>query len=146
MEYQKQYNKNHVAVSNALQTNGYALNEEWCQFLKENHFLVGLSLDGTEEIHNAHRHDKAGNGTYARSKHAADLMDQYQVGYNILTVVTADIAERRRDLRRIPEKWLALPAIHPLSGSHGGRPRKDFLRSEPGTVRLFSDPAFPALV
>lgn len=52
-EYQKQYNKNHVAVSNALQTNGYALNEEWCQFLKENHFLVGLSLDGTEEIHNA---------------------------------------------------------------------------------------------
>lgn len=96
MEYQKQYNKNHVAVSNALQTNGYALNEEWCQFLKENHFLVGLSLDGTEEIHNAHRHDKAGNGTYARIKHAADLMDQYQVDYNILTVVTADIAERSK--------------------------------------------------
>ena len=67
-----------------FQTNGFALDEAWCQFLKEHHFLVGLSIDGTEEIHNAHRHDKAGNDTYARIKHAANLMDQYEVDYNIL--------------------------------------------------------------
>lgn len=124
MEYQKQYNKNHVAVSNALQTNGYALNEEWCQFLKENHFLVGLSLDGTEEIHNAHRHDKAGNGTYARIKHAADLMDQYQVDYNILTVVTADIAERIEEIYAEYRKngWhyqQYIPCLDPMEEGHG---------------------------
>ena len=111
MEYQKQYNKNHVAVSNALQTNGYALNEEWCQFL-------------TEEIHNAHRHDKAGNGTYARIKHAADLMDQYQVDYNILTVVTADIAERIEEIYAEYRKngWhyqQYIPCLDPMEEGHG---------------------------
>ena len=98
VKYQNQYNKNHVFISNALQTNGFALDKEWCRFLSENHFLVGLSVDGTEEIHNAHRHDKAGNGTYARIRQAAKLMDQYQVEYNILTVVTSDVAEHIEEI------------------------------------------------
>ena len=55
IEFQNQYNRNHVQVQNALQTNGYAITEEWCQFFKDNHFLIGLSVDGTEEIHNSTR-------------------------------------------------------------------------------------------
>ena len=98
MEYQRQYNKHQISVSNALQTNGFALDEAWCQFLKEHHFLVGLSIDGTEKIHNAHRHDKTGNDTYARVRHAAKLMDQYEVDYNILTVVTSDVAEHIEEI------------------------------------------------
>ncbi len=38
--YQKQYNKNQIQVHNALQTNGYVIDEEWCRFFKENHFLL----------------------------------------------------------------------------------------------------------
>lgn len=89
---QNQYNKNHIPVSNSLQTNGYALDESWCRFLHDHKFLVGLSVDGTEAIHDTWRHDLAGNGTYARIRRAAALMDQFQVDYNILTVVTADVA------------------------------------------------------
>ena len=52
--WQKQYNQNHVRVQNAFQTNGYLIDEEWCEFFWEHQFLVGLSLDGTPEIGRAH--------------------------------------------------------------------------------------------
>lgn len=42
-------------ITNAIQTNGTLLTEAWCQFLKRNHFLVGISLDGPADIHNAYR-------------------------------------------------------------------------------------------
>jgi uncharacterized protein len=90
--YQKKYNKNHIRVDNALQTNGYALDEAWCRFLKENHFLVGVSVDGTKEIHDSYRHDKRGNGTYDKVLQGVGLLDQYQVDYNILTVVNRKVA------------------------------------------------------
>lgn len=93
IEYQKQYNKNRVYVSNAIQTNGYALNEEWAKFFKENHFLVGFSLDGTKENHDLYRHNTEGEGTYDRILKSINLMDAYGVDYNILTVVTKDTAE-----------------------------------------------------
>lgn len=60
--------------------------------LAENHFLVGLSVDGTKETHDACRHDKKGNGTYDVVIKAAELMDAYGVEYNILTVVTEKTA------------------------------------------------------
>lgn len=77
IEFQNQYNRNHVQVQNALQTNGYAITEEWCQFFKDNHFLIGLSVDGTEEIHNSMRHTHSGSGTFARVNQTAMLMDEY---------------------------------------------------------------------
>ena len=64
--YQKQYNKNHMHVTNALQTNGFSLTQEWCAFLKENNFWVGLSVDGTKEIHDSLRHTKTGTDTFQR--------------------------------------------------------------------------------
>ena len=93
MIYEKQYNKNGVRITNALQTNGLALNEEWCRFFQENHFLVGISIDGTKALHDLHRHTKAGGPTYDRILQATRLMDRYQVDYNILTVVNRQVAE-----------------------------------------------------
>lgn len=93
IEYQKQYNKKNIPIKNALQTNGYTLTEEWCRFFKENNFLIGLSVDGTENIHNSLRHSKTGKDTFQRILHSTKLMDQYQVDYNILTVVTSQIAQ-----------------------------------------------------
>ncbi len=91
--FEKQYNKYHIRVDNALQTNGYALDEEWCRFFAENHFLIGLSVDGTKEIHDSLRHSKTGKGTFDKVRAAADMMDSLGVDYNILTVVTPQIAE-----------------------------------------------------
>lgn len=92
ISYQQQYNKNHIRVQNVLQTNGYAIDETWCKFFKENGFLIGLSVDGTPEIHDSLRHTKSGGKTFARINQAAKLLDKYEVDYNILTVVTPQLA------------------------------------------------------
>lgn len=93
IEYQNKYNRNGVRIYNSLQTNGYLIDEKWCEFFKKENFLIGLSVDGTEEIHNNLRKDKLGIGTYEKVLKAAKLFDKYGVEYNILTVVTSFIAE-----------------------------------------------------
>lgn len=62
----------------------------------ENHFLVGVSLDGLKEIHDRYRLDAAGKGTYQRVISAIRLLEKHQVEYNILTVVTAATARKAR--------------------------------------------------
>jgi uncharacterized protein len=56
IQYQKPY-RNHYTIDNALQTNGMLLNDEWCRFLKDTDWLVGLSLDGPETVHSYYRKD-----------------------------------------------------------------------------------------
>ena len=85
-------NPKKLKIHYALQTNGYLINEEWAAFLGENHFLVGVSLDGLKEIHDRYRLDAAGKGTYQRLISAIRLLEKHQVEYNILTVVTAATA------------------------------------------------------
>lgn len=123
MEYQRQYNRNQVRVTNALQTNGYALDGEWCRFLKENDFLVGLSVDGTKEIHDAHRRGRDGGVTYERAVRAARLMEQHGVVYNILTVVTADTASHVEEIYENYKRngWdfqQYIPCLDPLGDGH----------------------------
>lgn len=92
--YQKQYNHNRIRITNALQTNGYALDEEWCRFFRENDFLIGISVDGTRQLHDAMRHDGAnGQGTYDRVLKSIRMLEQFGVDYNILTVVTEQTAQ-----------------------------------------------------
>ncbi len=92
MEYQRQYNKRGIQVMNALQTNGYTIDEEWCRFFRDNHFLVGVSVDGTQWIHDTYRHDKSGGPTHQRVLHSIELFERYGVDYNILTVVNEKVA------------------------------------------------------
>ena len=62
MELQKKYRKRATLVENTFQTNGILLNGEWCRFFRENNFLIGLSLDGPQELHDFYRKDKRGHG------------------------------------------------------------------------------------
>ena len=97
--YQKQYNFHHIQVTNALQTNGYGLNEEWCRFLKENNFLVGVSVDGTRALHDQYRRTAgSGRDTYETVEKNIALLDRYGVDYNILTVVTEDTARHAKEI------------------------------------------------
>ena len=91
--YQKKYNRNRVRIQNALQTNGLLLDDDWCRFFHENDFLLGVSVDGTKECHDAYRRDRAGMGTYDRIVKNIKLLDAHQVDYNILTVVNRDVAK-----------------------------------------------------
>lgn len=92
MEYQKKYNKKKVTVYNSIQTNGCGLSNEWAEFFAREKFLVGLSLDGVRSTHNAYRKSKKGDGTFAEVMKTAELFRQFQVEYNILTVVHARTA------------------------------------------------------
>lgn len=87
------HNKKRLAVNFAIQTNGYILDREWAQFFAQNHFLVGLSLDGDKQAHDKYRVDAQGKGTYSKVMHAAQLMNTWNVQYNILTTVTSEVAK-----------------------------------------------------
>ena len=100
IEFEQRFNRNNVHVINTLQTNGFAIDDEWCRFFKEHDFLIGVSADGTEAVHDRYRHDAAGGATYARIKKTTEMFDRYGVEYNILTVVTRQIAERAGEIYR----------------------------------------------
>lgn len=74
-------------ISNSFQTNGVLLDDEWCGFLAENHFLVGLSLDGPAEIHNQYRVTKGGRPTHKLVMRALTLLQKHHVDYNVLVCV-----------------------------------------------------------
>ena len=89
---EKKYARAGVRVENDLQTNGILLDDEWCRFLKENDFLVGLSVDGPRHFHDKYRVDRAGNGSFERVVEAARLLRQHGVRFNTLTSVNRDNA------------------------------------------------------
>jgi len=87
VELQKKYQPKGVKISNDLQTNGTLLNDEWCEFLARNEFLIGLSIDGPELLHNAYRTNRAGRGTFKQVMAAVDLLHKHQVKFATLTCV-----------------------------------------------------------
>jgi uncharacterized protein len=86
---QHKYRRPGMRILNALQTNGTLLNEEWCAFFHEHHFLIGLSLDGPRALHDAYRVDKGGAPTFEKVMAALELLKRHQVEFNILTCVHA---------------------------------------------------------
>ncbi len=81
-----------IQISYALQTNGTLLDDGWLRFLKKYGFLVGLSLDGPREFHDANRLDTAGKGTFHRIMTVKENLDRFQVPYNVLMVLTNSMA------------------------------------------------------
>ncbi len=88
------------SVGNTLQTNGVLLDDEWCRFLHQYRFLIGLSLDGPKEIHDLHRRAPGGRSAWELVMDAARLMDKHEVLYNILCVIHRDNAGMGADLAR----------------------------------------------
>ena len=78
-----------TSVSYTMQTNGTLLDEEWCDFLRDSRFLVGLSLDGPREMHDAYRRDRQGRPTFDKVVKAACLLQERGVDVNILCAVNA---------------------------------------------------------
>jgi len=93
LELEKKY-ANGKTVRNTIQTNGTMINDEWCRFLKKNDFLVGLSLDGPEELHDRFRRDAGGEGSFAKVMRALKLMKKHSVEFNVLACVNRETAKR----------------------------------------------------
>lgn len=87
-------------VTYTIQTNGTLLDERWCAFLRDNRFLVGLSMDGPREMHDAYRVDRQGRPTFDAVMKAASLMKEFGVEYNVLCTVHAANADHPLELYR----------------------------------------------
>lgn len=76
-------------IDNSLQTNGTLLTDEWCEFLKKNNWLVGISFDGTAEMTNRYRHTAAGTPAWAKIMHGLALLKKHGVEWNAMATVNA---------------------------------------------------------
>ncbi len=81
-----------VKVNYALQTNGVLLDDQWCQFLAERKFLVGISMDAMPKCHNGCRVDADGKGTYRQVEAAVKCMRKWGVEFNVLCTLTSQVA------------------------------------------------------
>jgi uncharacterized protein len=89
IELQGRYRRPGMRLVNSIQTNGVLLDDAWCRFFRRHDFLVGLSLDGPRELHDAYRRDKGGAPTFERVMRGAALLQEHQVAFNVLTTVHA---------------------------------------------------------
>jgi len=142
---EKKYQRPGLHIENDLQTNGTLLNDEWCAFLRDNRFLVGLSIDGPQELHDRFRVNKGGQPTFEKVFAAGQLLQKYGVPFNTLTVVNRVNAKKPLDVYRFlsrelrprqlqfipcvepkaftntaPQKWD--PATLPMQGSQAAHP------------------------
>jgi uncharacterized protein len=92
----ERYRRPDQKVQHTFQTNGIALDDEWCAFLKANDFLVGLSVDGPREIHDANRVTRAGKGTFDLVMKGWQCIRKHGVDFNILGTVNAANQEHGR--------------------------------------------------
>ncbi len=99
VELQKRYGAGR-RIENAFQTNGTTLNDEWCEFLKANDFLVGISIDGPEDLHDAYRVDRKGAPTYRKVVRGIELCKKHGVDFNTLTVVHRKNVEKPLEVYR----------------------------------------------
>jgi len=87
-------------VERTIQTNGTLLDDEWAAFLAESNVLVGLSIDGPRELHDAYRHDRAGGPVFERVEAAARLLQKHGVEFNVLCTVNAANVRHPLDVYR----------------------------------------------
>lgn len=107
--------KGNKQIENSLQTNGLLINPEWCDFFRCNNFLIGLSLDGPKEIHDAYRHDRGGHPTFDRVIKALEMMAINGVEYNTLSTINNRCAGRGREvyqfMRSVSKYMQFLPVV-----------------------------------
>ena len=115
----RKYNQKRVTVQYAIQTNGLAVAEEWARFFREENFLVGISLDGTPDVHDALRPDASGDGTWTRVMQTIKLLEQYHIECNLLCVVTKRLAKKAervyKSMKATGVRYLQfIPCLDPL--------------------------------
>ncbi|MGI8470888.1 anaerobic sulfatase maturase [Pectobacterium brasiliense] len=97
-------------INNFFQTNGTNIDDDWARFLKENQFLVGLSIDGDRISNDAYRLTRAGKSTFDDVMKGLEALKRHKVEFNTLTVVNAENVKRPLDvyqfLKRIGSRYM----------------------------------------
>jgi uncharacterized protein len=89
VELAEKYKKPRQTVLHAIQTNGTQLNDVWCRFFKENSYLLGISVDGPQAMHDAYRVTKGGKGSFDEVIRGWELLRKHGVDVNILCTIHA---------------------------------------------------------
>jgi len=118
IDFQNKYRRKGMIISNAFQTNGILLNNDWAKFFKDNNFLVGISVDGPEKLHNRFRKDRFGAGTFSSVMAGLDALRKYNVDFNTLTAVQSDNGDYPQEvynfLKRIGSTFMQfIPIVEP---------------------------------
>lgn len=87
-------------IHNAFQTNGVLINEAWCQFFHDNGWLVGISMDGPEDLHDAYRVSRSGSATHHKVLRAIGMLRACDVEFNLLVVVNRHNCEHPKRMYR----------------------------------------------
>jgi uncharacterized protein len=89
VELVEKHKKPDQRIQHTIQTNGTKIDDEWAAFFKDNNFLVGLSIDGPQPLHDAYRVNKGGSGTYEQVLRGWQILKKHKVDTNILCTVHA---------------------------------------------------------
>jgi sulfatase maturation enzyme AslB (radical SAM superfamily) len=100
VELVEKYRRPGQVVEHTFQTNGILLDDDWCTFFKEHNLLVGLSVDGPREIHDAYRFDRRGQGTFDRVMQGWRHLCRHGVEFNIRCTVNAANEKQGRTFAR----------------------------------------------
>ena len=117
---QKKYNTRRIAVHNAVQTNGLELSDDMLDFFAREKFLVGVSLDGDRDTHDLFRKDASGQPTYEKVLANIRRMQEKNVDFNILCVVTEALSRKGRECMEALKEFPFLqfiPCLDDLDGS-----------------------------
>jgi uncharacterized protein len=125
VRWQKQYGKGRQ-IDNAFQTNGTLLDEEWGAFLKRENFLVGISIDGPAELHDAYRVKRNGKGSHAEVMRGLEVLKRHKVDFNTLTCVNRHNSDKGPEvyefLKSIGSRYLQfIPIIERLPDEEAKR-------------------------
>ncbi len=111
VELVEKYRKPGQTVQQTFQTNGLLLDDAWCAFFKKHNFLIGLSVDGPREMHDAYRRDRKGQGTFDLVMRGWSFLRKHGVEFNILCTVNAANEKHGRRVYRffrdeLGAKWM----------------------------------------
>jgi uncharacterized protein len=104
VEFQQQHGRGGQSVANALQTNAVLIDKDWCDLFRTYHWLLGVSLDGPEEVNDLYRFNKERHGTWKRVMQSVELLQSNKVEFNILCVLSAANVEKPKEIYRFYRK------------------------------------------
>lgn len=97
---QQRYGRSGQSIGNALQTNGVLLDRHWCDLFRSHEWLLGISLDGPEALHDAYRLTKRGQGTWRKVADNVALLQKHGVAFNVLCVLSQANVRQPKTLYR----------------------------------------------
>jgi len=122
---QKMYKPSGRHIINGIQTNGTLIDEEWCRFLSEENFIVGISIDGPADLHDQFRVDRNGEPSHSKVMRGYELLLKHNIQNEVLCVVHAGNVSHPLTVyeffRKLGTHYITfLPLVVQQEGSPGG--------------------------